>query len=442
MMYAVLLFSVCRYLFGTWLPPSAEKGLWLYASLAHLLLGTLLLTHFTKPVDAVSDAIIAALVLPEIHHAILELNERWATSAWNGIFAYYLAVIVSGSLAMVLRGPSRQQRLTGRFFYIVSTRLGETSVVFSVLYLFAVLAFHRHSAKEVIALVATWLVIVPLRLLENAALLAREVRELWGHPVRHESLGETYARKEPNLILIRKDGAGLLSFGQVLAVKHSTKEPPSFAMTIDELQLADERWIRCLQIGGTLPIDVERKVSDVAKKITVFKLDHLATQAGIDFAFGQCRAYSSRRDMIGLVACNTDIRTLRFEVTRNDLEIGEGQLVAVAIGKKLVLYQVINGLTEEEILAQKNTYGFARGSAKKIGAWDNTRGRFEHTRWIPRLNEPVFLERERAAPDDPRAVGFFPDTAYPITLDIQQLVTHNAAILGILGAGKSFLALS
>ena len=26
--------------------------------------------------------------------------------------------------------------------------------------------------------------------------------------------------------------------------------------------------------------------------------------------------------MIGLVACNTDIRTLRFEVTRNDLEIG------------------------------------------------------------------------------------------------------------------------
>ena len=51
------------------------------------------------------------------------------------------------------------------------------------------------------------------------------------------------------------------------------------------------------------------------------------------------------------------------------------------------------------------------------------------------------MERERAAPDHPRAVGFFPDTAYPITLDIQQLVTHNAAILGILGAGKSFLAL-
>src|ERR1019366_9017339 len=46
-----------------------------------------------------------------------------------------------------------------------------------------------------------------------------------------------------------------------------------------------------------------------------------------------------------------------------------------------------------------------------------------------------------ATPDDPGAIGFFPCTSYPVPLDIDQLVTHNAAILGILGVGKSFLAL-
>lgn len=39
-LYAVLLFGVCRFLFGTWLSPNAAKCLWLYASFAHLLHGT------------------------------------------------------------------------------------------------------------------------------------------------------------------------------------------------------------------------------------------------------------------------------------------------------------------------------------------------------------------------------------------------------------------
>ena len=123
------------------------------------------------------------------------------------------------------------------------------------------------------------------------------------------------------------------------------------------------------------------------------------------------------------------------------MEIGEGQLVGVAIGNKHVLYQIINGLTQEEILAQKDTYGFARGSAKKIGTWNETATRFEHVRWIPQLNEPVFLQHAEVPPDDPNAVGFFSNTRYPVSIDVQQLVTHNAAILGILGAGKTFLAL-
>jgi hypothetical protein len=39
------------------------------------------------------------------------------------------------------------------------------------------------------------------------------------------------------------------------------------------------------------------------------------------------------------------------------------------------------------------------------------------------------------------AIGHFPGTSYPVSIDPHLLVTHNAAILGILGVGKSFLAL-
>ena len=39
------------------------------------------------------------------------------------------------------------------------------------------------------------------------------------------------------------------------------------------------------------------------------------------------------------------------------------------------------------------------------------------------------------------AVGHFPGTAYMVGIDISEAVTHNTAILGILGIGKSFLAI-
>jgi hypothetical protein len=442
-LYAVLLFSVCKFVFGTWLPPSAEKGLWLYASLAHLLLGTLLLSpYFTKPADVVSDAVIAALILPEIHGAVLGLNERWASWAWKSIFAYYAVVIVLGVSAMILRGSRAiWGKRIAQSVYVLSTHLGETALVFSLLFFFALFAFHIESMREFITLMATWVVIVPFRLLEHAAMLGKDLQEVWSDSVSYENIGEACARTEPNLVLLRRTAEGALPFGQVLTMKGSAQDTLHHAMIIDEFQLAEERWIRCLEITGQFTPEIEKQLNRTARISPVFKLDAITEQSSIDSAFQVSRVYSGRADMIGLVAPNTDITTLRFELTRTDLEIGEGQLVEVTIGNKQVLYQIINGLTQEEILAQKNTYGFARGSAKKIGAWDKNGKRFEHVRWIPQLNEPVFLQRANVPADDATAIGFFPNTKYPVGVDVQQLVTHNAAILGILGVGKTFLAL-
>jgi len=442
-LYAVLLFSVCRFLFGTWLPPNAEKGLWLYASLAHLLLGTLLLSpYFSKPADAVSDAVIAALVLPEIHGAVLSLNKTWVSLTWRSIFAYYIVVIALGTLTMILRGRrSAQGKGMGRALYVLSTRLGETALVFSLLFFFALLAFHLDSTKELITLTITWAIIVPLSPLEHAAILGKELRELWSHSLTHESIGETYARKEPNLILLRRTAAGRIPFGKILTMKHTAHDSIHYAMVLDELQLADERWIRCLEIAGQFTPEIVKQLDRATRTYPVLRLDAIADGPSIDVAFQQCSVYLGRGSMVGLVAHSTNITSLQFEVTRSDVELGEGQLVGVAIGSKQVLYQIINGFTQEEILAQKNTYGFARGSAKKVGTWDEKRKRFEHVRWIPRLNDPVFLQQAQTPPDDPMAIGFFPDTSYPVGIDIHKLVTHNAAILGILGVGKTFLAL-
>ncbi len=144
---------------------------------------------------------------------------------------------------------------------------------------------------------------------------------------------------------------------------------------------------------------------------------------------------------IGIVAPETATERLYFEIIQ-EKDIEQGRLVETFVGEKRVLYQVLDGLTKEEIIQHKNTYGFARGEASQIGVWDESKRKFIPCNWIPQLNTPVFLKSVEKPSDNPNAVGYLPLTSYDVGIkNIDELVTHNTAILGILGVGKSMLAI-
>src|SRR5437667_9296121 len=153
------------------------------------------------------------------------------------------------------------------------------------------------------------------------------------------------------------------------------------------------------------------------------------------------RLNSGKSALAGIVAPDTTVETLYFEVVKDE-GLEEGRLVEVQIGKRIVTYQVVNGLTKEEVVQQKNTHGFARAQAQKIGEWDAEAKRFKFVKWLPTSNAPVFLKSTSAFEATSSAVGHFPGTNYPVSIEsIDELVTHNTAILGILGVGKSMLAI-
>jgi hypothetical protein len=102
--------------------------------------------------------------------------------------------------------------------YVLSVRFGEGSLIFSILYIFALLAFHRDDEHQFMTLAAVWLVIVPARLLENAADLVGDLKEIWIDTKTCGEVGELHARKEPNLLFLRQTGKGGLHFGQVITM--------------------------------------------------------------------------------------------------------------------------------------------------------------------------------------------------------------------------------
>jgi uncharacterized protein len=146
-------------------------------------------------------------------------------------------------------------------------------------------------------------------------------------------------------------------------------------------------------------------------------------------------------DLVGIVDEQTTIEKLHFEVFNNS-EIEEGRLVEVEINNESVLYQILDGLTKEDIVFQKNKYGYARAEAIKIGIWDIETKKFKPAKWLPNINTPVFLKKTVKYEAELSTIGHFPKTNYTVGLkDINVLVTHNTAILGILGIGKSMLSI-
>jgi uncharacterized protein len=258
-----------------------------------------------------------------------------------------------------------------------------------------------------------------------------------------DGVGEIVAHQAPGIVLVRQtDQRGQL-FGNLLALPAGDGEL-TIGLAADYVGWAEGRWLRVLILD--VPQEVRGCLTKFFSKFSesqrafALALAHKA-EPSIAACIQDHPVVQRHTSLLGIVAPDTDIARLRFEVLRTDIDIEEGQLVEVRLGKRMVLYQIVNGLTKEEILQQKNIYGFVRGEAKKIGCWEPGLGRFEIVKWIPQPNEPVFVVKSEQYQPRREAIGHFPATNFNVAIDPSPLVTHNAAILGVLGSGKSFLAL-
>lgn len=122
-------------------------------------------------------------------------------------------------------------------------------------------------------------------------------------------------------------------------------------------------------------------------------------------------------------------------------EIGEGSIIQANIGSQNVLYQIIDARTIEENLQHKDTHGFTIGTAQKLGKYDSESSEIVPVKWLPEIFTPIFLLNPIEIEYNPKDfIGRLPNTNYGIKIkNPAELVTHNTAILGILGIGKSCL---
>jgi len=439
-LYVAGLVAASKLALGTWLPPTSEKGVWFYSALAALLLGNLLVTpFFTKPVDAIAYCVAALIALFAVNVWGQPHQTGFDRFLWSVALFYVVMVLVAGVLTIALKDSLTEKwRKAGRSCYLITDTLGSPVAIFSAVFLFALVTYHRSSSREYIVIGLAWAVFVGLRPVEFLTGLARRLQAVWTAKAGTARLGEVVGHESPGIVLVRENPSASASLGDLLLVRRESGKL-GVAVALDHVGFADGRWLRGMHLSYLNLSDNAAFDDHLTREVSeggVFLAKPGTIGADIDKDAANVRNY-----LLGLVAPDTTVGKLQVEIVRTDLSLRQGTLLDVEIDSRRVLYQVIEGVTMEEILHQKNKRGFVRAVGKKIGCWNHTKNSFDRVPWLPQPNAPVFLALQQVATVAKDAIGHFPGSSYPVSIEPHQLVTHDAAILGVLGVGKSFLAL-
>lgn len=436
--YVGILFVANFLAFDQLIPSSGSKGLWFYTGFASIFLGNLLVTPlYIKPVDAISYSVLAGISL--------YLTNDWGN--WLVIeqilfiftILFFLFVLISSFTAILLKdNPNQMIQNISNTCRILSDQLGNQRLVFSIVILFALIIFHRENTKEFFYIILAWVITV---LLKPDLILYRiwfQIKKIWLTKVSINTIGIVVAYQTPNIILIRKTSSQDIDFGTIIMLNDPFTSP-RLGVALDYIGRDEALLLRCLEFY--MPSDKKEILNEYSKLLLPNNVGKIKINEIFPKEKLKVNILDNLTNFVGLVASDTSLDILYFEVIQeSDLE--EGRLVEVYTKDKPVLYQIIDGLTKEEIVYKKNTFGFVRVKAKKIGIWDNSKKRFISAKWLPKLNSPVYLRTSSKYKPLLESIGHFPSTNYSVCLkSVDDLVTHNTAVLGILGVGKTMLAI-
>jgi Helicase HerA, central domain len=405
--YLGILAGLASFLNGQILPPFGLDGLWFYASFAALIIGEFLIEpFFATPADAIGNGVGLLLAVGSTSVAGAAVAPGLAEAGRSALLVYGAATIGMGVVAIALKDlPGKRGRVAGVTAWIVR-RVGRARLVFGVLVFASGYAVFANDAGKLAALYLTWFAIQVAHPLEGAAYAIATLRRR--PPPREHGVVEGF--EDPGILVARFPRSSGVALGSEVSLGASEK---TIGTVVDVTTLGDEL------VARIALVDLAR--ASLGDYLTI-------TDEGTGLVIGHVAE--------GTVLDEIHVRTVPAAAR---LGLLEGRLVDVAIGATRAIYQITAaetfGRSDEQLRRD-----LVRVVGRKLGAWSQDTGTFVPVPWLPTPGAPVSLLANEDFPFDPELIGRVPGTSYGVSVDIDQLVTHNAAILGILGVGKTRLA--
>lgn len=442
-LYTIGLLAASWFAQGSIVPPTGTDGIWFFSSLAALLLGILLVTPiYAKPVDAISYAVAALVTLLVSNIWESEVATFIDRFLWTIALSYTIFIILAAMMAILFYNPDAIERTyVSKLCFDISKKLGSPKAVFLVIFGFALYTFHRSSPREYIILGLFSIMIV----------LVAPLEKVWRFIIRNTNIGKTtndivnigyiVAYRTPNILIIDLVMDKSVELGDMVLVRNEVGNP-CCGIILDQVGFVDNRLMRILLLDEIEEKNIKRIIDGIIYGF-VYKFDE---DMKAKYNIENTELLTKR--ILGLTASRTTVSTLYVDLVKVDTDIMQGSLLEVKIGERKVIYQVIDATIKNVALTKGNNHSYLQAKAQKIGVWEEKNNNFVTVDWLPNPNQPVeFIayQQENTEDDSSRestlqAVGHFPNSKFSIKVDMDTIVTHNTAILGILGIGKSYLA--
>lgn len=397
------------YFNGTLLPPFGIDGLWFYSAFAAVILGEFLIEpFFTRPADALANSVALVIGCASVSVAGAQIDSNAARAGRLGFVIFGLLLIGLACVAIALKDRPGQGERIAQVSARVVGRAGQARFMFSLLLFAAGYAAFADDAGKIAVLYLSWFAIAfvaPLEVLIGVWLRRRDTQ-----PERRTA-GVVERLEDPGVIIARLPRGARPRVGMVATIGDAAT-----GVVVDATALLDEPRVRVAlepgeraAVGARVVVDEDKEPGD-----------------GPIVGF------------VGEGTTLTDVR-VRTAASASDFGLAEGRLLQAPIGAPDVLFQV----TEAVIVGEASPDGsrdIINVTARKLGVWNPTSRLFESASWLPLPGTAARLLAHEGDAFVADEVGHVPGTVYGVRVDLNRIVTHNTAVLGVLGVGKTHLA--
>ena len=411
---------------GYWTSNSFQfvvNDFWFTAGLLLLILLSLIdQPFFSKDSNIFVNAVTAELSL------LLVPKESRTIVFWCFFGVTTYLIICSYVLMWLRKSELSQESKTIQLLTRINRQLGKPETIFSAFFLWGAVRQYGANSMKFNALLWFWAIFMIL----NIPAIATAIDGVFSAAqldVSQNTVGKIFGVQSKNTFLVklsdnRKQPLKRFDF---VEFQYSVDKHQHKGIVLDVYLLDQEQWIKVLtttEIDNLFSTTISKYEPDyIYKVVSPPENDYL-------------------KRFVGLICENSVIEKIRFSYNAK-IEICSGQLVELTVNAHKVLYQVVQGITKNELLANKNESSFIVGEAIQLGEWNGSEGRFEKFGWVPSVNTPLFLATPIETPslqEGEYIIGNIPNTNYPVILNKEIAVTHHTAILGVTGSGKSVFA--
>lgn len=403
--------------------------------------------YFTKPVDIITNA--TAVIL-----ALLSINEPDSFVGYGFLLTTSYLLLCISILVIFLHRLNLLSKLQ-YFFYSAITIIGQSKVAFSAIYLATIVSYFDNEPIEFSFLLTFWVVFITGFLVEN--IIVKFSYVVTHNKVNKKALGQAIGCENPFTYKVEMNffthGLTHIEKGKLVYLSLD-RNNGALGIIVNEKQLINKKWLTVymLEEDGCL-LNVNLKTNNISSdEKTIFSHSNYLYSFDIDSLEADERSkvegnflYKSRDSFVGYVTKGSDINKIFFHSlidssNANYSNIKEGAVLNVQIHNKKALFQIIDGKTTEEQLENHDVYGHTTGVARKLGRYNLASQELETAEWLPNIYSPIFLDNTVVENKNDLSIGVLPTTNLEIVIkEPDSLITHNTAILGILGIGKSCL---